>query len=823
VLTALATLIAVAVGNGIAQQGSAAADLQNGDFLVGVSVDQGFGGTQGRIVRVRAGQATTFCETVTGNREVPGFWNTPSDVLIDAQGRVVFLAYLGGAADPVPNWGFGLWRCDSMGATPTLLGAFGSDQSDPPLNYPSPLGDRDVQFAGGLHLKHSKGLDLNTLTMTESQFYVFAVADVYGDRALADTIAYNPATGDWIETFEDPVPTDQPGTSTNQIDMINANGYTFSVAGGSMRGFAEPISLDFQIGEFTGGLAFQSLHDLSGAAVDDSLTPNRPSGCPPHLDNVPLSVPTAADGNIYPMNELFQLAWGEGLILENNYGGGGYLFLPNVSLALFDLIPANDEGAMFHERLGCSHQKKLDFTAWHSTLSDSDGTPRGVTRMTPDGTAGTQNFLGRIAGVGPSQEVAILAEGLNNPNGIDVYPGFTPTTTGIAMFFQINSPVSVLITGPDGRRIGVDPDTSQFVNDYGDAGYDSNTNEPHIYGIRDPLPGDYSIATKGTGTGPYTIATYGANLGTQVITQTSFTGNASPGGSSSHMAGVDGEGVVTNNDPIADADGDGYSPPGDCNDGDASVNPGAGEIPYNGKDDDCNPATPDDDLDADTYPAATDCNDGDASVNPGAVEIPYNGKDDDCNPATPDDDLDADTYPVATDCNDGDASVNPGAVEVPYNGKDDDCNPATPDDDVDADTYPVATDCNDGDSTVYPGAPELADGKDNDCDGEVDEGLGPSDSDGDGIPDATDSCPNAAEDFDGFQDGDGCPEPCRGGDVDGDGMVDIRDVRLVVRAFGSRPGQPRWDSAADLNHNGRVDLGDLLFVLRSSLDGTCRP
>jgi len=159
-----------------------------------------------------------------------------------------------------------------------------------------------------------------------------------------------------------------------------------------------------------------------------------------------------------------------------------------------------------------------------------------------------------------------------------------------------------------------------------------------------------------------------------------------------------------------DLDGDGYGNPAsaacahpqlDCNDSNPAVNPGATEIPGNGIDDDCNPATPDSsctDLDGDGYGspgdascphgAATDCNDSNAAVNPGATEIPGNGIDDDCNPATSDcKDLDGDGYgnPASAacahpqlDCNDANAAVNPGATEIPGNGIDDDCNPATP-------------------------------------------------------------------------------------------------------------------------------------------------
>jgi hypothetical protein len=67
-----------------------------------------------------------------------------------------------------------------------------------------------------------------------------------------------------------------------------------------------------------------------------------------------------------------------------------------------------------------------------------------------------------------------------------------------------------------------------------------------------------------------------------------------------------------------------------------------------------------------------DCDDSDNKVNPGATEIPYNDKDDDCNSSTLDDDLDKDGYNKDLDCDDSNSKVNPGATEI-VNGIDDNC------------------------------------------------------------------------------------------------------------------------------------------------------
>ena len=247
----------------------------------------------------------------------------------------------------------------------------------------------------------------------------------------------------------------------------------------------------------------------------------------------------------------------------------------------------------------------------------------------------------------------------------------------------------------------------------------------------------------------------------------------------------------------ADLDGDGYGADeveacfleapyvqagGDCDDQDASVNPGAVEA-CNSIDDNCDGVIDENltgtfyvDEDGDGYGTTAiegcdgagaaeggDCDDENPDIHPGAVEV-CDTVDNDCDTLVDDDDdsldqgsaervfadLDGDGYGDLQnfdfqcalqdgyvdndeDCDDAEISVNPGATEV-CDGVDTDCDGALPEDeaDLDGDGYVVCIpltwlgsaiqggeDCDDEDATSWPGAEEWCDGVDHDCDGEV--------------------------------------------------------------------------------------------------------
>ena len=266
----------------------------------------------------------------------------------------------------------------------------------------------------------------------------------------------------------------------------------------------------------------------------------------------------------------------------------------------------------------------------------------------------------------------------------------------------------------------------------------------------------------------------------------------------------------------ADSDGDGYGdasdaqiacsqPSGhgaddtDCDDGDAAINPGAGEL-CNGVDDDCDGLLDEDDPDitgtstwytdgdgdgfgdagsttvACSQPSGTvaddsDCADGDATVNPDAIEL-CDAVDNDCDGTVDEDDAsDASTWYADNDADGyGDASSSTAACLQP------------------SDYVSDSSDCDDHDDDVHPYASETCDGDDEDCDGTVDEGAIDmstwyTDADGDSYGDASATSEACSEpsgyvgDDSDCDDGDAAINPaasddCDGVDNDCDGTLD---------------------------------------------------
>jgi MYXO-CTERM domain-containing protein len=274
-----------------------------------------------------------------------------------------------------------------------------------------------------------------------------------------------------------------------------------------------------------------------------------------------------------------------------------------------------------------------------------------------------------------------------------------------------------------------------------------------------------------------------------------------------------------------------------------------------------------------------DCNDTASAVHPGAVEL-CDGVDNDCDGSTDEGvgtytyypDADGDGYgdsgtaltgctipagmvTVGGDCDDGDAGIHPDATEA-CDGIDSNCDGDTDSTlsvtwyrDRDADGYgddtatilgctrpdgyvDVGGDCNDFLPSVHPGAEEVADGRDNDCDGSVDErpdadadadGDAGADADADGDADvAADADAGADADADaddvvdapadeggvdaGLYEGDEVGECTDGADNDMDGLFDCNDPGCA-----GSPSCAASDGGTDVDGGGDAWRPDVPF------------
>jgi len=298
-----------------------------------------------------------------------------------------------------------------------------------------------------------------------------------------------------------------------------------------------------------------------------------------------------------------------------------------------------------------------------------------------------------------------------------------------------------------------------------------------------------------------------------------------------------------------DGDGDGYgslsgeqlscqpldgfvAQPGDCDDEDDNVHPGAEDL-CDGIDRDCDGESHETDQDGDGFfdqaCGGNDGNDDDSTFHPDAEEQ-CDGIDLDCDGERSETDQDGDGFSDqacgGNDCNDDNPLANPGFEEF-CDGQDNNCD-GVADEGFDLDSDGVTTcgadgvsgtaddDCDDSDPANFPTNAEICDGQDNDC---VPASIYPGedvDDDGDGEAPCAGDCDDSdpanfsanTEICDG-QDNDCVPAniyPGEDVDDDSDGWLECADCDDVDPAF--HPGAIEVCDGLDNDCNGSLPLSE---------------
>ena len=53
------------------------------------------------------------------------------------------------------------------------------------------------------------------------------------------------------------------------------------------------------------------------------------------------------------------------------------------------------------------------------------------------------------------------------------------------------------------------------------------------------------------------------------------------------------------------------------------------------------------------------------------------------------------------------------------------------------------------------------------------------------------------------------------GDLDGNHKVDIKDILIVAKAYGTNPQSPNWDPNIDVDCDDKIDVKDILIAAKN--------
>ena len=285
-------------------------------------------GTTGGVWRVRDHAATLFCASPESSFD-PDFWNVPISLIVDAEGRIVFLAGIGGQ-------NIGLLSCDQPGAPAKKLAAFHL-RAAIPAGWPEPF--PDVRFndrIGSMHIVRERAIYedfTGAPSVVNEDAYEFVAQRVIDspDGPVAspyEFFRYGSETGTWQSGFDLP---DVLNSSANLPSVVAHGDSLWMLNGGAIRRTSMPLKLsaagtidglDYRI-TYT---PFGGVHELLSSISDDTTVPNVSSGCntdpPGRHDEVTDLMPFNGFGFI-PMSAS-TVAYDEhgdlGVVFTTNYG-----------------------------------------------------------------------------------------------------------------------------------------------------------------------------------------------------------------------------------------------------------------------------------------------------------------------------------------------------------------------------------------------------------------------------------------------------------------------------------------------------------------------
>jgi hypothetical protein len=553
-------------------------DLQPGDLFVGNGVDIGFGGIAGVIYRIRNEQTSIFCESPRNGADA-NYWPAPGHITVDSKGRVAAMAHL-----PFPN-SYKFLRCNQAGQPPEKLGTFFGGFADPA--WPQPFPHRNLDRIKGLHLQRRKRIVIDdnvnggTPMLVNEERYVFA-GGLEPTANESDRHSYSLATDSltWVEDELVPVgvgvgelPEMYFHSKMESVTLPFPGGFnvtapvasTYMVGGPTIRRVFRPLELEVSgttpFGSFKAGIqVFGGRLDLSKEIAHDRERPQEPTGCPPVGQ---FRTTWTSPGRI-PLDQFLNVTYQKelGLVLKSNHGGLP-AWMGLVSEALLNHDTTDDQPNMYLNGFdNCNPHPIVDYNSltpgYHVDPITGEGMDPHRTAVGVDGIYGTQPQTNRVIKLNPGVGISTVA---NVPflagAGIGAYPPQLGNVHATTVIIRIDSPVEVVVSDVHGRRLGAI--AGQSINEFGQWAFDSGPeSHPRFYVINHPQPGNYTVQSVGTGSGPFTVHVYSVDTLKGASQHLTSRGEASPGGIRKHDFTLSADGAVafSNTTPIANAGAD---------------------------------------------------------------------------------------------------------------------------------------------------------------------------------------------------------------------------------------------------------------------------